>query len=150
LRHDRSTLPDSGAVSKHSNQAHRALRRGGTVLTESGAADIIGRHVSAFNDRDLDALMAGFTHDAVWITGTTVVRGRGELTELFASAMSQLLPTLSIQSLITHDDLAACQLTETLTAAGRRQTFSIAGFYEIRDGLIASAKIYREGSAEIA
>jgi hypothetical protein len=29
------------------------------------------------------------------------------------------------------------------------RTFAIAGFYVMRDGLIASAKIYREGSADI-
>jgi hypothetical protein len=28
--------------------------------------------------------------------------------------------------------------------------YSIAGFYRLRDGRIASAKIYREGSAELA
>jgi hypothetical protein len=41
------------------------------------------------------------------------------------------------------------ELTETVTVAGEERTFSIAGFYRLRAGLIASAKIYREGSAEI-
>jgi ketosteroid isomerase-like protein len=116
----------------------------------AAATTAINIHIDAFNSRDLDALMAGFTEDAVWITGTSVVRGHAELTEFFAAALSGLLPTLSIQSLIADDDLAACQLTETLTADGEPRTYSIAGFYRIRDGLIASAKIYREGSAELA
>ncbi|GAA3163116.1 hypothetical protein GCM10010466_62570 [Planomonospora alba] len=75
--------------------------------------------------------------------------GRGELTELFAAAMTGLLPTLTIQNLLAEDDRAACQMTETLTVDGQERTFFIAGFYRLRGGRIASAKIYREGSAEI-
>jgi hypothetical protein len=105
--------------------------------------------VAAFNARDLDALMAGFTEDASWITGSTVVRGLGELTELFAAAMQGLLPTLTIQNLITVGDRAACEMIETLTFDGEDLTFAIAGFYRLREGRIASAKIYREGSAEL-
>lgn len=40
--------------------------------------DLIKEHVAAFNARDLEALMAGFADDAVWITGKTTVRGRAE------------------------------------------------------------------------
>jgi hypothetical protein len=105
--------------------------------------------VDAFNSRDLDRLMAGFTDDVVWITGTTTVRGRAELTELFANAMAGLLPALVIESLLAEGDRVACQLTETLTVDGDERTFSIAGFYALRGGRIASAKIYREGSADI-
>jgi uncharacterized protein (TIGR02246 family) len=119
-------------------------------MTERDAADVVRRHVEAFNARDLDALMAGFTEDAVWVTGTSVVRGRAALTELFAGAMTGLLPTLVVQNLLVDGDRAACQLTETLTVAGEERTDSIAGFYRLRDGLIATAKIYREGSAEVA
>ena len=115
----------------------------------SDAAAVVRRHVEAFNARDLDALMAGFTEDALWATGTTVVRGHGELAGLFASAMAGLLPTLTLGSLLAAGDRVACELTETLTLAGGERTFRIAGFYELRDGRIESAKIYREGSAEI-
>ncbi|MFD8563639.1 nuclear transport factor 2 family protein [Streptosporangium canum] len=118
-------------------------------MIEGDAAAVLRRHVDAFNARDLDALMAGFTEDASWVTGTSVARGVGELTELFSGAMAGLLPTLTIQNLLTEGDWAACQMTETLTAADEERTFFIAGFYELRGGRIASAKIYREGSAEI-
>jgi hypothetical protein len=114
------------------------------------AAAVVRKHVEAFNARDLDALMAGFTEDASWVTGTSTAQGRGELTELFAGAMAGLLPTLAIQNLLAEGDRAACQVTETLTVAGEEQTFFIAGFYQLRGGRIASAKVYREGSAEIA
>lgn len=120
------------------------------LMIDVDAAAVVRRHVDAFNARDLDALMAGFTPDALWVTGTSVARGRGELTELFAGAMEGLLPTLTIRDLLAEGDRAACQMTETLTVAGEERTFSIAGFYQLNAGLIASAKIYREGSAEIS
>ncbi len=111
--------------------------------------DLIKAHVEAFNARHLDALMAGFTDDAVWITGTTTVRGRAELVGLFAGAMKGLLPALTIQNLITSEGQAAAQLTEVYTAGGTERTDHIAGFYLIKEGRIASAKIYREGSANV-
>lgn len=111
--------------------------------------NLIKAHVEAFNTRDLDALMAGFTDDAVWITGKTTVRGRAGLTELFATAMDGLLPTLTIQNLIVGHGQAAAQLVEVFTFEGVEHTDNIAGFYAIRDGRIASAKIYREGSADV-
>ncbi|MFD5563101.1 nuclear transport factor 2 family protein [Kitasatospora griseola] len=118
-------------------------------MNDSAVAAAIDAHVRAFNDRDVDALMAGFTDDAVWITGTTVVRGRAALAELFAAAMADLLPTLTVQNLLVGRDRAVCQLVETLRVDGERRVCSVAGFYRLRDGRIASAKIYREGSAEV-
>ncbi len=50
----------------------------------------------------------------------------------------------------TAPDRAACQLIERLNVRGEEQVCFIAGFYQLRDGRIASAKIYREGSAEVA
>ncbi|MFD8075602.1 nuclear transport factor 2 family protein [Streptomyces sp. NPDC059718] len=119
-------------------------------MTTTDAAAAIHAHVAAFNARELDALLAGFTDDAVWITGTTTVRGRVALTGLFDEAMRGLLPTLEVHDLIAAGDRAACQMTETLTYRGERRTCPIAAFYELRDGRIASAKVYREGSADVA
>jgi uncharacterized protein len=119
-------------------------------MTDADVAAAIGNHVRAFNDRDIDALMNGFTADACWITGSSVVRGRAELAEFFTSAMTGLLPTLRIKDLLTTPDRAACQLIETLIFNGEEKTCCIAGFYELREGRIAWAKIYREGSAELA
>ncbi|MFJ6217099.1 nuclear transport factor 2 family protein [Streptomyces sp. NPDC092296] len=118
-------------------------------MIDSAVAAAVHDHVRAFNDRDVDALIGGFTEDACWITGSTTVRGRAELTELFSGAMSGLLPTLVVRSLLADADRAACQLVETLTVDGEEVICSIAGFYEFRDGRIASAKIYREGSADV-
>ena len=96
------------------------------------AAAVVQAHVDAFNARDLDALMAGFTDDAVWITGTTTIRGHDDLTRFFEVAMVGLLPRLIIEDLVADGDRAACQLTEALTANGEVRTFSIAGFHRIR------------------
>ncbi len=119
-------------------------------MIDVDAARVVRRHVDAFNARDLDALMAGFTEDALWVTGTSVARGHRELAELFGTAMEGLLPMLTIRDLLAQGDRAACQMTETLTVAGEERIFAIAGFYQLRGGKIASAKIYREGSAVIA
>jgi uncharacterized protein (TIGR02246 family) len=110
---------------------------------------LIRTHVEAFNTHDLETLMSGFADDAVWITGRTTARGRTELTELFAGAMEGLLPALTIQNLIVGTDRAACQMVEVFTFDGTERVEHIAGFYEIADGRIASAKIYREGSADV-
>ncbi|MFF5230260.1 nuclear transport factor 2 family protein [Dactylosporangium sp. NPDC000521] len=119
-------------------------------MIEVNPGAVMRRHVDAFNARDLDALMTGFTEDAVWITGSSIARGIGELTELFAGAMTGLLPTLVVHDLLADGDRAACQMIETLTVAGEERTFFIAGFYRLRGERIAWAKIYREGSAEIS
>ena len=112
-------------------------------------SEALRRHVAAFNDRNLEALLDGFTDDAVWITGTSVVRGRAELTELFSGAMEQLLPTLAIENVLADGDQVAAQLTERLTHNGQVRVFAIAGFYRLAGDRIAWAKIYREGSAEL-
>lgn len=112
-------------------------------------AAAVREHVRAFNEHDLDALMAGFTDDAVWITGSTVVTGRVALTDFFARAMAGLMPTLTVHSLVATADRAACELVETITVDGRERIFHIAGFYRFEAGLIATAKIYREGSADV-
>ncbi|WP_405730084.1 nuclear transport factor 2 family protein [Streptomyces sp. NBC_01537] len=118
-------------------------------MTETSAATVIHNHVQAFNARDLDALMSGFTDAALWITGKTAARGRAEIAELFSEAMTGLLPELTVHTLLVQGDQAACQMTETLTVGGRTESFPIAAFYVLHDSRIASAKIYREGSAEI-
>ena len=112
-------------------------------------SEVLRRHVAAFNNRDLQSLLDGFTDDAVWITGSSVVRGHDELTDLFSGAMEQLLPTLTVENVLADGDQVAAQLTERLTHNGETQVFAIAGFYRLAGDRIASAKIYREGSAEL-
>ncbi|MFJ4987182.1 nuclear transport factor 2 family protein [Streptomyces sp. NPDC088732] len=118
-----------------------------TRTTDAAAA--VREHVRAFNARDVDGLLTGFTEDAVWITGSTTVRGRAALREFFGEAMRGLLPTLEVRDLIVEGTRAACQMTETLTYGGETRSYPIAAFYVLRDGLVAAAKVYREGSADV-
>jgi ketosteroid isomerase-like protein len=117
-----------------------------TVPTAEAA---IREHLRAFNEGDLPALLGGFAEDAHWLTGRSSARGRAELEELFADAITALRPRLTLRHLVASGDLVAVELTEALTHDGREQTFPIAGFFELRGGLITSARIYREGSAEL-
>jgi ketosteroid isomerase-like protein len=110
----------------------------------------IREHIDAFNEGDIERLLAGFSEDALWVTGQTVVRGRDELSRFFAAAIERLRPHLALENLITADGRAACQMTETLLSQKTQRSYSIAAFFRLNNGLITSAKIYREGSAEVA
>jgi hypothetical protein len=118
-----------------------------------GSTDIVERavraHVRAFNQRDIDALMAGLLDDVTWATGRDVLRGADAVRQLFANAFATLAPTLSVVSVIAADDVAACELRERLTHRGVTREDHIAGFYRFRGRQINSVKIYREGSADV-
>ncbi|MEV4312152.1 nuclear transport factor 2 family protein [Actinocrispum sp. NPDC049592] len=109
------------------------------------SAAVIRTHVDAFNRGDINALMAGFTEDARWVTGETVILGYQGLTDFFGGAITSLKPQLTIMDLLADGDRVACQLREAVSG----QVFFIAGFYRVRHGRIAAAKIYREGSADL-
>ncbi|GAB2491774.1 nuclear transport factor 2 family protein [Streptosporangium sandarakinum] len=90
------------------------------IMIGVDAASALRRHVDAFNARDLDTLMAGFTDDASWVTGTSIVQGRGELTEFFAAAMAGLLPTLTIGAM-SRTDRQGLAVDRAAAAHDRRQ-----------------------------
>jgi uncharacterized protein len=112
-------------------------------------AEVVARHVEAFNAHDLDALMRCFSPDVTWVTGTDSFSGSSQLRELFGGAFAGLAPQLQLQRLVVQGDLVACELREQYSAAGMQRTDHIAGFYRVEAGLIAAAKIYREGSADV-
>jgi uncharacterized protein len=112
-------------------------------------AAVVRRHLDAFNARDLDALMAGFTADAAWVTGRDCFRGVGAIERLFAAAFAELAPRLHLESLLVQDDRVACELREDYRVDGVERSDHIAGFYRVEAGLIAAVKIYREGSADV-
>jgi ketosteroid isomerase-like protein len=118
-------------------------------MSESDGVALLRAHVDAFNAGNVDALLAGFSDDAVWVTGATVARGLGELAELFSGAITSLAPELTIIDVLADGDQVACQMRETFTVAGQERVSFLAGFYRLRDRRITSAKIYREGSATV-
>jgi hypothetical protein len=112
-------------------------------------ASVIRRHVEAFNARDLEALIACFSDDASWITGTDSFHGVAALGDLFAAAFAKLSPRLTILTLVAEGDRVACELREDFAVEGSLRIDHIAGFYVVPDGRITAAKIYREGSARV-
>lgn len=115
----------------------------------TNARQVVEAHLDAFNAHDTERLLATFSSDAVWATGRDVVRGREALAELFDDGLWQLAPNLVLRSLVASDNLVAAELLETITIDGARTRFGIAGFFTIRNGRIATAKVYREGSADL-
>lgn len=113
-------------------------------------AAVVRAHVAAFDRGDLGALLAGFTDDATWRTGRSDAAGADELRALFAGALTALTPRLTMRSLVAHGDTVAAELTETLLVGDRTDVVPISGWYRVRDGRIAEARIYREGSAEVS
>ncbi|MGI8760454.1 MAG: nuclear transport factor 2 family protein [Jatrophihabitantaceae bacterium] len=114
------------------------------------AVAVLAEHVAAFNAYDLPRLMAGFAADASWVTGRDALRGTGNLSELFDAAFAGLSPQLEIVSVLVNGDRVAAELLEHIELDGQPREFAIAGFYRIAAGRIVAAKIYREGSADVA
>jgi uncharacterized protein len=108
----------------------------------------VNAHVAAFNSDDLEGLVSGFSDDAVFATGEHLVVGRRGITAMFADALNNLDATLELRTAVVQGETAACELTERLVMEGRAFEFHLAAFYTVRDGVIARAKIYREGTAE--
>ena len=104
--------------------------------------------MAAFNAHDLDHLLACFSADATWFTGSDRFRGTAELAKLFGSAFTELSPKLTIQTMVIDADQVACELSEQLVVDDATRVDHIAGFYKVRAGRITAAKIYREGSAD--
>jgi uncharacterized protein len=110
--------------------------------------DAVHAHVEAFNIDDLDGLVAGFSEDAVFATGEHLVVGRRGIRALFGEALRELDATLELRTAVVQGETAACELTERITLRGVTHEFHLAAFYTVRGGVIARAKIYREGTAE--
>lgn len=116
--------------------------------SDNPVLDIVQAHFSAFNARDIDALMAGFADDAVFATGDHLVVGQRGIRAMFADALEALGPTLTLRSAIVQNDVVACELQERLSVEGTSFEFALAAFYTVRRGQIVRVKVYREGSAE--
>ena len=120
-----------------------------SVAADRGPAAVVRRHIDAFNTHDLDALMACFSSDASWTTGTDRFQGAAALRTLFAGAFEALSPRLSLLNLLVQGDKVACELREDYSAEGVDRADHIAGFFRVEAGRITAAKIYREGSADV-
>ena len=106
-------------------------------------------HLAAFNAHDTARVLAGFTPDAVWITGADRFEGRAALADVFDAWLWTLEPVLTLLALVVEADRAAAQLHESLVLDGRRREFDIAVFFELAGGQVRQGKVYREGSADL-
>ena len=106
---------------------------------------VVREHVAAFNERDLDAVMATFADDAVLASGEQVVVGHRALRTLFADSFSAPVSArLELNRSVVSGTTAACELTETLEAAGASHTLEVAAFYTVHRGRLTRVKIYRD------
>lgn len=105
-------------------------------------------HLAAFNAADLDAVLAGFSEDAVFATGDELLVGGRAIAQLFRQAFDpELRAHMELRSAVVQGDTAACELSERVSYRGQDLEFSIAAFYTVRDGRLARVKVYREGTA---
>jgi uncharacterized protein len=111
-------------------------------------AALVARHVAAFNAGDVDALLADFTADATWVTGTYAVPA-GQLRNFFRDAMQELAPRLTVRRCIDGGDAVAVEMTESWTFGDRPDSAALVAVFSLREGKIAAAKTYREGSADV-
>lgn len=118
-------------------------------MIESQARAAVAEHLAAFNGHDTQRILAGLADDIVWNTGQDVISGVDGLKDLFDDWLWGLDPSLSVRTLIAHENRVAAELTEELTVNGELRTFAIAAFFVVETGRIATAKIYREGTADI-
>ena len=114
-------------------------------MTDPAAA--VSSHVTAFNARDADAVLATFTDDAVLANADDIVVGRAAIEAMFRDAFSApLRATLHVQRVVVQGDTAACELLEILDYAGTTFEVALAAFFTVRHGQLARVRIYREAA----
>lgn len=109
--------------------------------------NLVQRHINAFNDRDVDALLADFAPSTVWITGDYTVPG-GQLRDFFTSAMESLTPQLTLRRAINGGNVVAIEMTEQWTHDATAKSADLIAVFDLDDGKISRARIYREGTAD--
>jgi hypothetical protein len=115
----------------------------------TSALELIEEHLAAFNAHDSERLLATLAPDVVWATGQDVCRGHDELAGMFDAGLWALEPSLTAARTLTDTTSVAAELVERITVDGQVREFHIAAFFTVADGVIRTAKIYREGSADI-
>lgn len=109
--------------------------------------DLVKRHIEAFNDQDVDALLADFAPSADWTTGDYTVP-KGQLREFFTSAMESLTPKLTLRRVIDGGDAVAIEMTEVWTHDANASSADLIAVFDLEAGKITRARIYREGNAD--
>lgn len=109
--------------------------------------DLVKRHIAAFNAQDVNALLADFAPGAEWVTGDYAVPP-GELRAFFTRAMESITPKLTLIRTIADETTVAAEMSEEWTHNRVEKSASLITVFDLVDGKIARAKVYREGSAD--
>jgi uncharacterized protein len=145
------TVRDNARSAYLSHQTFYCLRSHDEVCivaNEGDAAAVVRAHVSAFNRADASLVAEGFHLDARFCTGRdVVVEGRSALESFFRRAFGALALHLTVEQLVADEGRVAVQMRERVIDGGVESEEYIAAFYDVEDGLLRSAKVYREGSA---
>ena len=109
----------------------------------------VAAHLSAFNARDANAVVALFTDDAVFATADELVVGRRALSALFSQAFAEPVgAALELRRAVVDGDTAACELVETLALpGGATAELPVAAFYTVHSGALARVRVYRDTPA---
>lgn len=113
----------------------------------SSAEALVRHHVDSFNAGDAEALLTDFTADASWVTGDYSVPGE-ELREFFQTAMASLTPQLDLVRVVDGGSVVVAEMTEAWTHDGETKQAALVAVFDLVEGRISRAKIYREGSAD--
>lgn len=117
----------------------------GDAEGEADPLAAVRAHLTAFNARDVDAVLDTFVDDAVFVAGDHVVVGRRALRALFADSFAApVRATLELVRAVTDGPSAACELTETLETDEARHQLDVAAFYTVQDGRLARVRVYRD------
>lgn len=120
------------AAAEHAAHAHGPL----------GAVE---RHIAAFNDADIDAVMTGFDDEAVFATADQLVVGARAIRRLFADSFGMpVTARLELQRAVVSGDTVACELSERIEGEGLAHEIDVAAFYTVRQGRLARVRIYRD------
>ena len=107
--------------------------------------DVVAAHLAAFEERDLEGVLATFSDDAAFSTADGTVVGLRALRSLFEQSFD--LPVeVVMERRQTHvaGDTVVCELTERITAQGVTQGFDVAGVYTVRNGRLVRVRVYRD------
>lgn len=111
---------------------------------------VLEEHVDAFNAHDTERLLRGLDEEITWHTGSEVVSGREALRTVFDDWLWDRAPRLDVRDLAVDGDRAAMECVEYILLDGRRVEFPIAAFFTVRNGLLTSVRVYREGRADLS
>lgn len=110
--------------------------------------EVVTAHLAAVNAQDLDAVMRGFDAEAVFTSPDESAIGARSIRRLFAEAFEgPVRATLVLRQAVTSGEQVACELLERLDLGEQLHEVPLAGFYTVRNGVIARVRIYRDAPA---